>query len=88
MSEKTYLCRHKEYTDDDDYRETLGFDVEDAAETHAEYIFNQCDGWEYMPNNTTIILVKNGDTVAEVGIYTEFYPSFSARSTTQRNGGE
>ncbi|NDG18430.1 MAG: hypothetical protein EB117_09180 [Betaproteobacteria bacterium] len=79
---RVFLCRHRDHTDDDDYREVLAFDAEDAAKMHAEHIFNNCDGWEYMPNNSIPILVKDGDTVSLFSVYTEFYPSFSATEAT------
>lgn len=79
---RIFLCRHSEHTGDDDWTKHEAFDAADAAEAHAEHIFNNCDGWECMPNNSTPILVKDGGSETLFSVYTEFYPSFSARETT------
>lgn len=76
---RVFLCRHSEHTGEDDWTETEAFDAEDAAEAHAEYIFNECDGWEYMPNTSTPILVKDGRKETLFSVYTEFHPSFTAK---------
>ncbi len=80
MSKHTFLCRHETYTDNSYWTETVAYDAEDAASEHAEYLFNQSDGWEYMPNNSTPILVKDdkSKSVRRFLVYVEFYPRFSA----------
>lgn len=76
---KTYQCRMPEYTDDNDWDEVAADDADEAAEFHAEYVFNNRDGWEFMVNNSVPILVKDGDCLVKIDVYTELYPSFFAR---------
>lgn len=75
----TYKCRMPEYTDDNDWNEVVADDVEEAAELHAEYVFNNCDGWEFMANTSVPILVTDGDCLVKIDVYTEFYPAFFSR---------
>ncbi len=73
-----------QYTDGNDWNEVAADDADEAAELHAEYVFNNLNGWEFMVNNSVAILVKDGDCLVEIDVYTELYPSFFARRSKQK----
>jgi hypothetical protein len=66
-------CRQDGY---EDWDEVQGWDAEDAVSRFAEHIFNNRDGWEFMPKNCIKIEVKDGDKIRTFSVSTDFDPSF------------
>jgi hypothetical protein len=53
--------------------------LELAAEECAEYEWDKGDGWEWMENGATIVLVdEDGEELGRYDISVEYEPSFSA----------
>lgn len=52
-----------------------------AAEEFAEYLFYECDGWEWMKSGNVVVNVvpKSGGDVEQFSIDIEYDPSFYAR---------